>query len=62
MFICKQKRLKLYFKEVIRLNNIKKELIHFYKNNEERFKKNKDKLIDLLNLINEDYQYFYNLT
>ena len=56
------KRLKLYFKEVIRLNNIKKELIHFYKNNEERFKKNKDKLIDLLNLINEDYQYFYNLT
>lgn len=54
-------RFKLYIKEVIRLSGMKEQLIEYYKNNEDRFKKNKDKLISLLNLINNDYQYFYNL-
>jgi hypothetical protein len=54
-------RFKLYMKEVIRLSGMKEQLIEYYKNNEDRFKKNKDKLISLLNLINNDYQYFYNL-
>ena len=56
-----KKRLELYFKEVLRLYSIKDELVEFYKNNEYRFKKNKEKLINQLNLINNDYQYFYNL-
>jgi hypothetical protein len=54
-------RFKLYIKEVIRLSGMREQLIEYYKNNEDRFKKNKDKLISLLNLINNDYQYFYNL-
>ena len=54
-------RFKLYINEVIRLSGMKEQLIEYYKNNEDRFKKNKDKLISLLNLINNDYQYFYNL-
>lgn len=54
-------RFKLYIKEVIRLSGMKEQLIEYYKNNEDRFKKNKDKLVSLLNLINNDYQYFYNL-
>ena len=54
-------RFKLYINEVIRLSGMKDQLIEYYKNNEDRFKKNKDKLISLLNLINNDYQYFYNL-
>jgi len=55
------KRFKLYIKEILRLNEMKQELIEFYKNNEERFNKNKNKLVSSLNLINDDYQYFYNL-
>ena len=54
-------RFKLYIKEVIRLSGMREQLIEYYKKNEDRFKKNKDKLISLLNLINNDYQYFYNL-
>lgn len=54
-------RFKLYMKEILRLSGMKEHLIEYYKNNEDRFKKNKDRLINLLNLINDDYQYFYNL-
>ena len=54
-------RLELYFKEVLRLSKIKNELVDYHKNNKDRFENNKIKLIKLLNLINNDYQYFYNL-
>lgn len=55
-------RFKMYIKEILRLNDNKEQLIDYYKNNEERFKKNKEKVINLLNTIKDDYQYFYNLT
>ena len=54
-------RLELYFKEVLRLSKIKNELVNYHKKNKDRFENNKIKLIKLLNLINNDYQYFYNL-
>jgi hypothetical protein len=57
-----KKRLELYFKEVLRLYGMKEQLKEFYIKNKSRFENNKIKIIKILNLIENDYQYFYNLS
>jgi hypothetical protein len=54
-------RLELYFKEVLRLYGMKEEIKEFYVKNKNRFENNKIKIIEILGLIKEDYQYFTNL-
>ena len=39
-----QKRFVLIFKEIIRLNGMKDEIVQFYINNEDRLEKNKEKI------------------
>jgi hypothetical protein len=56
-----KKRLELYFKEVLRLYGMKEEIKEFYVKNKNRFENNKIKIIEILGLIKEDYQYFTNL-
>ena len=56
-----KKRLIMIMDEIIRLNNNKELLIEFYKNNQERFENNKKKIIDLLDYINKDYDFFKDL-
>lgn len=47
--------------EVARLNNNKEKIIEFFKNNKERFESNKQKVIEVLNVANQDYLYFESL-
>lgn len=54
-------RLKSYFNEILRINNNKKLFVDFYNNNQDRFEKNKQKIIKIKNLLFNDYQYFTNL-
>ena len=57
-----KKRLMMIIEEIKRINNIKDELIEFYKNNRERFENNKKIIIDLMNCyIEKDYLFFENL-
>jgi len=56
-----RKRLGMFVDEIVRLSNIKEELINFYKNNKERFESNKQKVLDLLTIVDEDYLFFENL-
>ncbi len=54
-------RLKMFYDEIIRLDSIKQELVEFYKNNYERFEANKQKVLDILKIVDKDYYYFENL-
>lgn len=54
-------RLKMIIKEIKRINENKNLFIEFYKNNQDRFEKNKQKIIGLLDFINKDYDFFKNL-
>jgi hypothetical protein len=56
-----RKRLGMFVDEIVRLSNIKEELINFYKNNKERFESNKQKVLDLLTIVDDDYLFFENL-
>jgi hypothetical protein len=56
-----EERFKLYFKEILRINDNKEMLIEFYNNNQHRFEQNKQKAIKITDLLHNDYQYFYNL-
>ena len=47
--------------EVARLNNNKEKIVEFFKNNKERFESNKQKVIEVLNVVNQDYLYFESL-
>jgi hypothetical protein len=47
--------------EVARINNNKEKIIEFFRNNRERFESNKQKVIDVLNVANQDYLYFESL-
>jgi len=51
----------MFVDEIVRLSNIKEELINFYKNNKERFESNKQKVLDLLTIVDDDYLFFENL-
>ena len=54
-------RLDMFVNEIERLSKIKEELINFYKNNKERFESNKQKVLDLLTIVDDDYLFFENL-
>jgi hypothetical protein len=54
-------RLFSFFNEIKRLHNNKEQLIDFYKNNQERFENNKQKIISLLEIVEQDYDFFNNL-
>jgi hypothetical protein len=56
-----KKRLLMIIDEIKRINNNKELFINFYKNNQDRFENNKQKIIGLLDFINEDYNFFKNL-
>jgi hypothetical protein len=47
--------------EIARLNNNKEKIVEFFKNNKERFESNKQKVIEVLNVANQDYFYFESL-
>lgn len=55
-----RKRLFMFVDEVKRLNSIKAEIINFYKNNQERFELNKEKVTSILQ-DNTDYEFFKSL-
>jgi hypothetical protein len=56
-----EERFKLYFKEILRINDNKEKFIEFYNNNQHRFEQNKQKVIKIMDLLYNDYQYFTNL-
>lgn len=56
-----KKRLLMIVDEIKRINENKELFINFYRNNQNRFEKNKQKIIGLLDFINEDYDFFKNL-
>jgi hypothetical protein len=56
-----RKRLEMFVNELKRLSTIKDELIKFYKNNKERFESNKQKVLDILKIVDDDYLFFENL-
>ena len=39
----------------------KDQIIEFYVNNKERFEDNKRKIVKILDLVNDDYEFFKNL-
>jgi len=47
--------------EIARLNNNKEKIVEFFKNNKDRFESNKQKVIEVLKVVNQDYLYFENL-
>jgi hypothetical protein len=56
-----RKRLDMFVNEIIRLNQNKDEVKKFYKNNKDRFEKNKQKVLNLLKIVDDDYLFFENL-
>jgi UDPglucose 6-dehydrogenase len=56
-----KKRLIMIVDEIKRINNNKELFIEFYRNNQDRFEKNKQKILGLLDFINKDYDFFKNL-
>ena len=47
--------------EIARLNNNKEKVIDFFRNNKDRFEINKQKVIEVLKVVNQDYHYFESL-
>jgi hypothetical protein len=56
-----KKRLTKFIKEIVRLNNMKEELIKFYSENKNRFLSNKIKVENILNIVDKDYLFFESL-
>jgi hypothetical protein len=56
-----KERFLTYCNEINRIYENKSFFIDFYENNQERFESNKNKIIQITNLLNEDYQFFSNL-
>jgi hypothetical protein len=56
-----EERFKLYFNEILRINDNKQMFIEFYNNNQHRFEQNKQKVIKIMDLLHNDYKYFTNL-
>ncbi len=55
------KRLLMFVDEIKRLNNMKNTIVDFYKNNKNRFEENKKKVINILNIVDNDYKFFESL-
>jgi hypothetical protein len=47
--------------EIAKLNNNKEKVIDFFRNNRDRFESNKQKVIEVLKVVNQDYHYFESL-
>jgi hypothetical protein len=47
--------------EIAKLNNNKEKVIDFFRNNKDRFESNKQKVIEVLKVVNQDYHYFESL-
>jgi hypothetical protein len=56
-----RKRLDMFVDEIKRLSDNKESIITFYKNNKTRFENNKQKILNLLNVVNDDYLFFEKL-
>ena len=54
-------RLDMFVNELKRLSSIKNDLKDFYKNNQKRFEDNKQKVLNLLNIVDDDYLFFEKL-
>jgi hypothetical protein len=55
------KRIYMVYDEIVRLNENKDKIIEFYKNNINRFESNKQKVTDLLKVVDKDYLFFESL-
>ena len=56
-----KKRLLMFIEEIKRINNNKESIKNFYKNNQERFESNKQKLLDIALDKTEDFNLFWDL-
>lgn len=54
-------RLEMIVNEIKRLNDNQESVKRFYINNRDRFEKNKQKIINILNIVDDDYLYFESL-
>ena len=55
------RRLEMFVEEIKRLDNIQDEVKEFYKNNKQRFEDNKQKVWNMLNIVEKDYKFFESL-
>ena len=55
------RRLKMFVEEIERLDGIQDQVKEFYKNNKQRFEDNKQKVWNMLNIVEKDYQFFESL-
>jgi hypothetical protein len=55
------RRLEMFVEEIKRLDGIQDQVKEFYKNNEQRFEDNKQKVWNMLNIVEKDYQFFESL-
>jgi hypothetical protein len=56
-----KKRFLMFIEEIKRINNNKESIKNFYKNNQERFESNKQKLLDIALNKTEDFNLFWDL-
>jgi hypothetical protein len=55
------RRLEMFVEEIKRLDGIQDQVKEFYKNNKQRFEDNKQKVWNMLNIVEKDYQFFESL-
>jgi hypothetical protein len=55
------RRLEMFVEEIKRLDGIQDQVTEFYKNNKQRFEDNKQKVWNMLNIVEKDYQFFESL-
>ena len=55
------RRLEMFVEEIERLDGIQDQVKEFYKNNKQRFEDNKQKVWNMLNIVEKDYQFFESL-
>jgi hypothetical protein len=56
-----RKRIEMFVNEIKRLSENKQIIIDFYKKNKERFIDNKQRVINILKIVDEDYLFFESL-
>jgi hypothetical protein len=56
-----RKRLDMFVDEIKRINDNKEMFIEFYKNNKQRFIDNKQRIINILKIVDDDYLFFESL-
>lgn len=56
-----RKRLEMFVNEIKRIDQNRDEIINFYKNNKNRFASNKQKVLNVLDVVDEDFKFFEGL-